>query len=283
LTKAGAWDEAKIYWNEVLRERPSSGPANLGLARVLAAQSDIDAAIAHYQRAIYGNWNENPEQHQVAARMELIQTLNKAGRRAQAQAELLALIANGPKDAVVRRQIAQTSLQLGMYRQAADLFREVTAGNGRDAAGFHGLGDAEFALGDYGAARDAYRSASEADSSDTAAAQKGDLCQQILDLDPTERGLSARQRFERSRELLGQVGADVAACKQADSLPEDVKLDFEEAQTALAHSPRAGVWNEAEESDLSAAERLWGDRSKVCAGGTSDGPVGYVMGRLGKR
>jgi len=284
LTKAGNWYDAKIYWNEVLRESPSSGRANVGIARVLAAEGDTAGAVTHYERAIYGTWTEHPEQHRAAERMELIQTLNKAGRKTEAQAELLALIANSPKDPALREQIAQTCLQFGMFRQAAALFRELASQNDKDAAAFHGLGDAEFAEGDYQAARDAYRAAVKADPADTVAAQKTDLCQGILDLDPTKPGLSARQLLDRSHALLAQTVADVTTCpRTTDPLPEDVKRDLQEAQNALARTPRPLSWDQAGKTNLSAAERLWGDRSKLCAEAPADGPIAYVMGRLQKK
>ncbi len=284
LTKAGAWTEAKIYWQEVLRERPSSGRANVGLARVLAAQGDTADAVLHYQRAIYGTWLDHPEQHRIQERVELVQALNKAGRKAEAQGELIALIANSPKDPAVRKTIAQLCMQLGMYRQAADLYREAAAQNKLDTTAFHGLGDAEFAQGDYSDARDAYRNAVKADVSDADAGQKAELCDRIVALDPTPRGLSARERFERSRDLLSLTVAEVTSCNGApDSLPDDVKADLQEAQKTAARVVRAGSWNEAEEANLAAAERLWPDRSKVCAAASPGDPLGYVMSILQRR
>ncbi|HTX34279.1 MAG TPA: chloride channel protein [Bryobacteraceae bacterium] len=285
LTQAHSWDEAKIYWNEVLREQPSSGPANLGLARVLAAQGDTANAVTHYQRAIYGMWPDQLEQHRVAARIELIQTLEKAGRRTEAQAELMTLVANSPTDVTVRKQIAQMCADLGLYKQAADLYSEVARKDDHDAAAFHGLGDAEFAQGDYNAALAAYRDAVKVNAADATAGQKAELCQRILDLDPTLRSLSARERFERSRDLLSQTVAELTACASAPAaLPDDVKADVQAAQTTLAHTARPGSWNEAEEANLAAVEKLWPERSKVCgAGPSADDPLGYVVTKLQRR
>ncbi len=279
LTKAGSLDEAKIYWNEILREEPSSGRANLGLARVQAAQGDISNAAIHYHRAIYGTWTEHAEEHRVQGRMELVAALNKAGRMAEAQAELQVLAANSPADAAVRQQVARLCMELGMFRQAGDLFRAAAAQNGHDAGAFHGLGDAEFAQGDYSAALDAYREAAKVDASDSAAQQRAELCERILALDPTGRGLSARDRFERSRALLSQVVSEVTACQGAGgSLPEEVRRDLLAAQGALARTVRQGSWEEAGDADVSAAEGLWAGRAKVCAAGAGEDAVGYVAG-----
>ena len=284
LTKAGNWAEARIYWNEILRDLPSSGRANLGLARVLAAQHDTANAVTLYQRAIYGTWPNRSEQHRIEARMELIGTLNQAGRRAEAQAELMSLAANSPADPAVRKQIAQMCTQFGMYRQAADLYREAARRNPDDAGAFDGLAAAEFAQGNYAAARDAYRAAEKADPGDAAAGQKAQLCERILALDPTGRDLPARERFDRSRDLLSETAADVTACRgSADPLPDEVQRDVQEAQAILGRSAHPASWNDAAEANLAAAERLWQDRLKACASATADDPIGYVMGKLQRR
>jgi chloride channel protein, CIC family len=285
LTKAHTWDEAKIYWNEILHEAPSSGPANLGLAEVLAAQGHTADAVTHYQRAIYGMWPDHPDQNRLEAHIELIQTLEQAGRNAEAQAELLGLVANSPTDPAVRKQLAQMCAGLGLYRQAADLYREVAARNHRDDAAFHGLGDAEFAEGDYHTALEAYRDAVKANPADSEAGQRADLCQSILGLDPTLRGLSARDRFERSRQLLSKTLAEVTLCNGAASpLPDDVRKDAQAAQANLSHAARPGSWNEAEETNLAAATLLWPERAKICPSAPpADDPVAYVMNRLQRR
>ncbi len=279
LTKAGHWDEAIIYWDEIMRELPSSGRANLGLARVLAAQGQTTGAVVHYQRAIYGLWPDHSQEHRLQARMELVETLNKAGRKAEAQAELMSLAANSPSDPAARKQIARMCTELGLFKQAADLVREVVVRNPRDAEAFDGLGDAEFAQGDYSAARDAYRAAVKADPADSTAEKKADLCERIMALDPTLRGLSGQDRFERSRELLSGTLAELRACA---AVPEDVKRDV--AQAALARTGRPASWSDAAEANISAAEQLWPERLKVCAAAPdADDPIGYVMNKLLRR
>ena len=106
--KAGHGGEAPIYLNEVLREKPGNGPANLGLAEAAAQDGRIDDAISHYQRAIYGSWPEKQSENQFQARIELIDMLAKAGRQAQAQAELLSAVTAIPQndDALKKRWAA---------------------------------------------------------------------------------------------------------------------------------------------------------------------------------
>ncbi len=60
LVKAGHASEAPIYLNEVLREKPgnASGQSGSG-ARGGAGRPHRRRRVAHYQRAIYGNWPGN--------------------------------------------------------------------------------------------------------------------------------------------------------------------------------------------------------------------------------
>src|SRR5690349_13220413 len=56
LVEAGRDAEAAIYLEDVLRADPNNGPANLGLARVLARQHHIDQAAEYYHRAAGAAW-----------------------------------------------------------------------------------------------------------------------------------------------------------------------------------------------------------------------------------
>ena len=96
LVKAGSLPEAEVYLREVLRDQPTSGPANLGLAEDYAARHQIDAAVAFYHQAIYGAWAGHPNERREQARMELVKALGAAGRDKQAQVELLAILQDQP-------------------------------------------------------------------------------------------------------------------------------------------------------------------------------------------
>jgi CBS domain-containing protein len=83
LAKAGNLNEAATDLDEVVRDRPQDGPANLALARVLAQQGRIDDAARCYQRAAAGTWPENSSQGRAQARSELAEMLARAGRPRQ--------------------------------------------------------------------------------------------------------------------------------------------------------------------------------------------------------
>ncbi|HEY2017929.1 MAG TPA: chloride channel protein, partial [Bryobacteraceae bacterium] len=239
LVRAGRLNEAAIYLNEVLRGNPGSGPANVGLARVYAQQGNLDSAVLHYQRAIYGSWPEKPDENRFQTRIELVEALWKGGRKTQAQAELLATAAAVPNDPRLQKQVGRMLIDFGLPRNAADLYRDLVQHDSRDPGAYDGLGDAEFGLGDYAAAQAAYREALKLDPSDHTAAGQVDLCDRILALDPTLRGLTAPARLERSRAILSGVLNQVFACVGDQSrIPGDLENDVQAARTELARTKR---------------------------------------------
>jgi tetratricopeptide (TPR) repeat protein len=114
LLKAGHPDEATIYLRDLLRSDPTNASANLGMARVAAQQGRIDEAVGYYHHAIYGAWAGNVADQRVQARIELIQALGRAGRRPQAQAELLSMLSVMPAGLPAKRQVAPLALEYGL-------------------------------------------------------------------------------------------------------------------------------------------------------------------------
>ena len=280
LTQAGQTQEAATYWREVLRDRPQSGPANLGMARVLARQKQIDDADVRYQRAASVAWPENTEAHHLAVRFEQADMLAQAGRSGQAQAVLESLAAQPPSDAGSQRQIAARMTAFGMWKDAAGLFREVARRNPRDAAAYAGLGDAQFGQGDYAAAREAYRSAARLDPSNAAAVKRAQVCDRVLALDPNRSGLTAAERSRRSRELLRQAVDSLSSCING---ARAAKGDLQNARSTLARrNPPASL--RAAESNFDLARRLWAQRLRSCSPKPpADDPVSLVMAKLPNR
>ncbi len=205
LAKAGHLNEASLYFNEVLRERPNSGPVNLGIARIAVEQGRIEDAVPHFQRAIYGSWPTNAIENRVQARIELVEALKKAGRTEQFQAELLLLASQVPPNPALQKQVARMLLDAGLYPQAITLYRTILKANSGDAGAWDGLGEAQLAMDNFAAARTAFRDALKIDPTDAQARARADLCDQVLGLDPTLRGLSSAERRRRNRRLLAAV------------------------------------------------------------------------------
>ena len=168
-------------------------------------------------------------------------------------------------------------LKFGLSRQSAELFRGLTGRNSRDPAAWEGLGEAEFAGDDYPAARDAFRNALEIDPTDETAARRIEVCDRILALDPTLKGLTAQARFARSREILEGVLNAWMGC----TLPGVAAANVVSAREELASKGRPRSWSNAAESNLDLAKRIWTVHQGSCSQGAApDDPLSRVMSRL---
>ena len=283
LVKAERLDEASIYLSDVLRQQPGSGPANLGVAAIDAHQGRIGDAIIHYHRAIYGSWPSGPAANRFRTRLELLDLLKKSGRMAEARAELIALVADAPNDPSQQKQIGSLLLDFGMPREAADLYQGLLKRGPPDANEYDGLGEAEFALKDYKAAAHAFHSALEIDPGDPVAGRRAMACDQILSLDPTQRGVGARERFRRAEELLAAVLSQVAQCFGSEaSIPASLQDDIKEARLFIAsrRSPRS--FSDAADAQMTLAEKLWTNIPTSCTKNAPDS-LALVMSKLVSR
>jgi chloride channel protein, CIC family len=281
LVKAGHPDEAAIYLSDLLRSDPTNAEANLGMARVAAQGGRIDEAVKYYHHAIDGAWPANTAaDRRVQARLELIQTLGKAGRRQQAQAELLSIPAVGPGGLSVKKQVALLSLEHGLAREAANLFRDLIEHDAQDQQAWAGLGEAEYALADYAAARDALGAALRLNPNDTAVQKRLDAAAQILALDPMRRGLGAAERYRRSQAVLAGV-LDVLDQCSAAALPATLKGQMDAARKLLVKGRRPSSYSDAVENNTSVAEQLWTAGAQVCGSmPPAEAPLSRVMARL---
>jgi CIC family chloride channel protein len=283
LLHAQRLDEAGIYLREVLREHPNSGPANLGLAELDASTDKIDEAIGYYHRAVYGVWPANAPLHKAEARIELVKGLGEAGRKKEAQAELLSLIVEMPSDPALRKRVAQLLLAFDLPQEAADVFREVlqTAKNDPDA--YLGLGDAEAAQWKYVLACSAFRRAQRIKPDDDSIRQRLNSCEGVLDLDPSSPRLSAPERFDRSRTLLKLVLAARDQCASAhpeDPSPDSAGSLADRSRKELASRRKPQSYGEAADENIALASQLWEARPKSCRSGNSPAPLDKVMAHL---
>lgn len=276
LLKAERWNEASLYLNDVLRQHPASGPANVGIAAIDAQQNRVDEAVMRYHRAIYGSWPDDPLGNRVRTRMALFDLLNKAGRKPQARAELLALAADAPQDPPLQKQIGRMLLDFGLAREAADLYRSLLKRGPPDANEYGGLGEAEFALNDYAAAERAFRSALEIDPGDAEASRRAEMCDRILSLDPSQRGLDSRERLRRSQELLAAVVSDLKACGGPQA-------GIEAAQVLLARKRTPPSLSDAADARIALAEQLWSSGLPSCSAAASDVILSRIMTKLENR
>jgi CIC family chloride channel protein len=280
LAKAERMSEARIYLDEVVREQPDSGPANLGIAEVDASADNIDGAVLHFQRAMVGAWPNDPEQNRFKARIELIDFLQKHGRMSQARAELLALAAHLPPDEASHKQAGRMLIDLGIPHAAVDLFTDLLKSGRPDAAEYDGLGDAQFALANYRHADDAFRNALKIDASDEHAARQAATSEKILALDPTMPGIGARERYTRSRAILSSIVDELAACA---GFRTESNTKIAEARSLLSEKKRPPSFSDAADTTTTLAIELWKTRIADCAASASDSPLKGIMAKLTTR
>lgn len=282
LVHAQRLDEADIYLREILREHPTSGPANLGLAEVYAGAGQIEEAVGYYHRALYGVWPANAPKHKVEAHMELVSELGKAGRNQQAQAELLSLMSEMPADPAIRKRVALLLLAFGLPRESAEVLREVLQAAKNDPEVYVGLGDADEAKWKYVLACSAFRRALKLKPGDAMIGQRLDSCEQVLALDPTSVRLPATERFERSRALLKLVLAardQCAAAHAQDPSPDSTAPLADRARKELASRRKPRSYADAADENVALAGQLWESRPKLCHS-ADNSPLDKVMAHL---
>jgi tetratricopeptide (TPR) repeat protein len=257
LAKANHPAEASDYLSALLRRDPENALANLGEARIAAAQAKTADAVKYYRRAIDGSWPAGQEQNRMQARFELASLLEQAGQRTQAIAELLAALGPAVRDASAKRKIGQLLLSYGAPREAADVFRNMAQADHRDAAAYAGLGEAELAMENYQDASDAFQKSLEQNPSDQASKQRLEVSERVLALDPNARGLRAAARYARSKELLQATVTRLVQCQTASQSGDG-------ARKALMSQPRRGELDDAADRDLALAEDLWKQEQRVC-------------------
>jgi CIC family chloride channel protein len=282
LAKDKHFAEASVYLNALLRRDPENAPANLGEARIAAAQGKTADAVKYYRRAIDGAWPAGQGQNRMQSRFELVSLLAKSGQKTQAIAELLAALGPGSHDAgvtdmAVKNKIGQLLLSYEAPRESAEVFRDVAKSDDRDAEAYRGLGESELALENYPQARDAFQKALELNPSDKASKKQLAITEQVLALDPNARGLRAAARYERSKELLQGEVMRFDQCQPGSRVPDP-------ARQALASHPGRGALEDSAEMNLALAEDLWKQEQKSCGRAPNgDDAIERVLARLSRQ
>ena len=283
LLQAGRLNEAGIYLREIVRDNPNSGPANLGLARIAARQGDVQEAIERYRQAMIGTWQENAAEHELETRIELIDTLGRFKRRTQAQAELLSLSAEMPADPGIQKRVAAMLLDYDLPKEAAGVYQQVIRHDPPDAKAFLGLGKAQLALENFRSAETAFKNALRIAPDNAEARRDLDLVQQVLALDPAQRGLTGTERYQRSRKILENLATSLSACiaSATSEVPEQVTGLLETVQKSLENRSRPRSYSDAAEAALSSALQLWQAHTDLCGPPTGEA-LTIIMSRLSR-
>ena len=98
LIDAGRLLEARAQLLTLWSETPGDGVVNLELGRLAARDGDASDAVRFYHGAIDGAWDAGAADARRTARLELARFLTAQGDRAAAQAELIVLSSDPPRN-----------------------------------------------------------------------------------------------------------------------------------------------------------------------------------------
>jgi tetratricopeptide (TPR) repeat protein len=265
--EAGKTADAESTIEELLQTDSTDGLATLIMGRILAKEGQFPEAISYFRRAIYGHWNGDAAGNRLRARFELIDLLARRNSKEELLAELLPVL-------------GRLFLLAGSAGRAAAVFRGVLRNVPANADAYAGLGEAEFARGDYRAAQRDFQSALRLAPVDQTTRQRLDVCNELLMLDPTVRGLGPAERFHRSLKLLDLTLDQTRPCiGQNPSF--QLQQFFDQAGKTLEARVSAAHQSEASEANLDLAEQLWQARRQECTPPpATDSPLALVLARL---
>jgi tetratricopeptide (TPR) repeat protein len=254
LAAAGHLPEARTYLLSLWEREPGNGTVNLELARLAAHSSSVPEAVQYYHDAIYGQWGDDPAEHRRRTRLELAEFLLRVGQKAQAQAELIALTADLPRDPALETQVATLLLESGDYEHAARLFRQALRLRPNYGPALEGAGEASFEMRNY---RDAQRYLARAKREGALSTHSQSLLETatlILESDPLAPRLSAQERVRRTLRAFSQSMQRLSGCAAARGVsfehgPQESDLQKAHA-LALALRPKVRERNLARDPDL---------------------------------
>jgi tetratricopeptide (TPR) repeat protein len=276
---AGKTADAESTVTELLQSDSTDGLTNLIMARVMVKEDRFAEALSYFHRAMYGHWNENAAENRLRVRFELIDLLAQRNSKEELLAELLPVQDDAPRDLRTRARMGQLFLLAGSPARAVDVFRGILHDAPANADAYAGLGAAEFARGNYRAAQRDFQTTLRLAPDDQATRRRLDVCNELLMLDPTVRGLGPAERFSRSLKLVELTLDEARQCIGQNPLPELQGL-LDKAGTALKAHVGAAHESEVSESNLDLAEQLWQARKGCTPPPAMDSPLALVLTRL---
>jgi tetratricopeptide (TPR) repeat protein len=264
-----------------LQQEPTDAAASLLVARALVREGKPREAVSYYHRAIYGQWDQNPARNRMQSRFELVELLAKLGAQRELLAELLPLQDEASTDLATRRRIAHLFLEAGAPSRAIEIYRDLLRKEKNDAESYAGLGEAELAQGNYRDAQADFTVAARLAPADSSIAHRLVVAKQVIELDPTRRGLGADERYRRSVELLRLTLQVTDSCLGADSVQAS-RTVLDSARAAVTSRRRADARGNGVDANLDLAERVWELRREQCPAVPveEEEPVALVLERV---
>lgn len=200
LLAANRLNEAHAHLQSLWEEEPSNGEVNLTMARLYASRGDVKNAIRYYNDAIDGVWESNARVQRIEVRFELANYLLQQNRTTQAQAELMALVADGPREVADQLRLGQLLLQVNEPEHTIALDDAMLAKDRKNFEAWLQKSQALLAMNRYVEAEHALSTAVEQNPNLVDARKQLDVLRNALRLDTTLRGLSRTERAERAVE-----------------------------------------------------------------------------------
>lgn len=213
-------NEAAAHLKSLWEEQPADGEINLDLARLYARKNSANEAVRYYHNAINGVWPDQPRSNRIAVRFELSRYLMQQQKLPQAQAEVLALLADEPTDPAEQVELGRLLLQVNEPHPADQTFDAVLQKDRGNAQAWLGKGEALMNLGDYSAAARAFTNAAEHDPKLEEARQQLAQARELLRVAPGLRAISLAERTKRVASAFGVAIKRLKDCanQQAYSL-----------------------------------------------------------------
>ena len=266
LVRTGNYAEAESYLLPVARVEPQNGPVWLGLAEAARARGEQARALDWYRQAMVKEWPPDAAGERRAATLDYAALLAGAGRSAEANSLLEALIAQRGDDPVLSKKAAAMIQANGSPEQIEEAYTTLANHFPADASVWMALGNARLAAAKDGPALEAFRRAAQIDAQDSVAAVAVARVEQMMDLDPTRRGLSVRERARRWDGILQRV---VDASAQCGANPEAVKAG------PLLKKPATSL--DASDRKMEASLLIWKATPESCR---SDVVLAHIMSKV---
>lgn len=237
LVRAKRGEEARSHLMALWAKAPGEGRVNLELARLAAAEGRDEEAVRHYDAAIHGSWEAAADVSRRETRQELIALHLRRGALPQAEAHLIALAPDLPKDARVQTDLGLSFLHTGSPRRALAAFKAALASDPLFAQAAAGAGEASFRLGDHAAALRYLRAAALQLPDDPAITRTLAITDLVFRMDPYRPRLSAAGRARR----VGLAWRTAIARLEACAASRQIVLSKDPRAPALPGAPP--VWH----------------------------------------
>jgi len=239
LMASGRPDEARSHLLNLWERQPGDGTVNLELARLEAARGNAEDASRYYQGAIYGVWPQDPEKRRLDTRFELCEFLLAHGLKTEAQARLIELSAQLPRDPELRARVGGMLARAGDDARALQEFRQALRLNTGLVEALRGAGHAAFRMAHYRDAQLYLSKAAGQDPNDSETASLLETTRQVLAMDPFVPRISTKERARRTIRFYEEATKRVESC----AAQRGESLDFEKPATELQF-----VWSRVQDA-----------------------------------